>query len=90
MADERSYEDRLREAARPAGDFPTPRLGVTRLPDEVAQQESVEPANAAIRGRLVEQSHPAEAQEDGGGEATQRATPRKPSSRAKADEDDGK
>ena len=87
MAD-RDYAKELADAARPSGDFPVPEAGVTRVPDEVAQPDTFQAANDAILGRLTEQARPAEAQADGGGEATERATPRKASSRRATTDDE--
>jgi hypothetical protein len=73
MADRGSYEERLAAAARSGGDLPAPDVGVTRLPDEVAEESSVQPANDAIRDRLREQSKPGGddgQQEQGGGAVT--------------------
>lgn len=76
MADRKSYEERLAAAARSGGDLPTPDVGVTRLPDEVAEESSVQPANDAIRDRLREQSKPGGddgQQEQSGGAVTRQA-----------------
>jgi hypothetical protein len=56
QADRDDRAERLERAANPAGDFPAPDAGVTRLPEATAEEESVAEANDSIRDVLRQQS----------------------------------
>lgn len=89
MAEERNAEDReveqaaeeqakrLEEAANPSGDFPAPEVGVTRLPEETAEEGSTQEANESVRDvvRALANPTPEEEQEGGGQQAAQEPAP---------------
>jgi hypothetical protein len=72
QADRDDRAERLERAANPAGDFPAPDAGVTRLPEETAEEGSVAEANDSIRDVLRQQSGRTD---DGGGGQQQAAEP---------------
>jgi hypothetical protein len=73
QADRDDRAERLERAANPAGDFPAPDAGVTRLPEETAEEGSVAEANDSIRDVLRRQS--GRADDDSGGGQQQAAEP---------------
>jgi hypothetical protein len=67
QADRDDRAERLERAANPPGDFPAPDAGVTRLPEETAEEGSVAEANDSIRDVLRQQSGRTDG-DDGGGQ----------------------